>query len=227
MLHLSVVWKHTLITHPVPAPQPLSFTVFTSSVSAALCLSAFFFVLCFFLLLCVPLMVSDSQSVEKKTSLQIRAGWSTRSLEYRAVRAQRHSDTYWISQHTWVTKQLWEEREGVVGEWEAAQLPVLLIYFKKRNKRNSLCDFCPCFFYPPSPSSFIPRTNLSCRSDVISLLSSAGTQGSLSNADELCVCVFKSVCMCIVTWAHFQPDLHYSIIKKKKKTGQTLWSRCK
>ena len=63
----------------------------------------------------VSLSVSDSQWVDakknfffkKKASLQIRAGRSTRSLEYRTARAQRHSDTYLISQRTrlWVCER--------------------------------------------------------------------------------------------------------------------------
>lgn len=106
------------------------------SLSAAacliLCLSAFFF----YGSLCVSLSVSDSQWVEK-ASLQIRASRSTRSLEYRTVRAQRHSDTYWISQRV-LTKQLcvWEKNETNGERGRGCMVTCIwLCWFEKKKRR--------------------------------------------------------------------------------------------
>lgn len=85
--------------------------------------------------LCVTCSVSDSQWIEK-ASLQIRAGRSTRSLEYKTVREQRLSDTYWISQHTRLTKQLYVRKNETLtgGKWGRVDGYLSLTMFLFLNK---------------------------------------------------------------------------------------------
>lgn len=169
--------------------------------------------------------MSDSQWVEK-ASLQIRAGRSTRSLEYRTARAQRHSDTYRISQHArlWLNNCVWEKketnRERVRGRWCMVTY-VWLFWFLKNEEWVFFYEFV-LFSFPPPPSHFILQ--LICPLEVMSSpCCPQQTQGSLLNADEPCVCECerKLVSMCHMT----NLDLHHSIIEKKRKVGRMLWSR--
>lgn len=208
-----VFWVHAFFSPPWSQHLCLSFTVSLPHPSLSYSPSLCFFFFFFYGSLCISLSVSDSQWVEK-ASLQIRAGRSTRSLEYRTARAQRHSDTYWISQHTrlWLNNCVWEKKE-TNGERErrGRRCMVLILGF--------FYEFLLFSFSSPS-FLFHPSTNLSFRSDVISLLSSAGTGQSVACRWASCLCARKLVCMCIMTLIYI-----IQLWRKKKKMVRRLWSR--
>lgn len=158
--------SHTLFSTPLflfhsVTSSPLS--VFILSLSVCLF---------FYGSLCVSPSVSDSQC-DEKASLQIRAGRSTRSLEYRTVRAQRQIHTEFNStqdsdQTTACERRKTRRRECMVTcIWPCW-------FLKKWAKQVFFPWICLLLFSSPA-FSFHPSTNLSFRSDVISLLSSAGT----------------------------------------------------
>lgn len=76
-----------------------------------------------------------------------------------------------------------------------------------------------CIFFPSPTFLFHPSTILSFSSDVISPLSSGGTGQSVDCRWAVCFCVQEEISVSIMTWAPWHPNLHYSVIKKKRKQG--------
>lgn len=78
---------------------------------------------------------------------------------------------------------------------------------------------CPRFFSSPASCSR-PSSNLSSRSDVISLLSSADTGQSVECRWAVCVCVTgKLACMCIMTWSTLTPSFTLFNYDGKRQQG--------
>lgn len=138
-------------------------------------------------------------------SLQIRAGRSTRSLEYRTAR-----DTLLLNftARSTLNKQVCVRKKETLTknkrEWADACLLAFDCVDLMRNE-----DFL-CIFFPSPTFLFHPSTILSFSSDVISPLSSGGTGQSIDCRWAVCFCVQEEISVSIMTWAPWHPNLHYS-----------------
>ena len=121
----------------------------------------------------------------------------------------------------WEKQKTLREWVGVILGYLQTTVNFTRVKKKKNEEFNCFLWIWVLFRFPPT-FAFHPSTNLSFRSDVISLLSSAGTGQRVEYRwetlfvwDNLCACV--CVCVCLMTRAHPYPDVHDSIIKITKK----------